>query len=356
MSTRYLCGIAIIIFLVLAAVLFLHATYFSGNFDSSHGLLRGKATKAYEEEFDKNLGHRDISIKLWNSAGYLLFGEGVKGVLIGRDGWLFTNEEFIYGADFEANLQENQNYVLKVFQKLDVEGIKLVILPVPSKARVYQDRLGRYQFPEKWSGQYQNFLNFLEDNHIAHDDLLNTFIKTRQNSLYLRTDTHWTPIGARLAAMKISNVVQNQFPYLSWKSVSYKSAKGEVVTHEGDLMRYTVIDNNAEVFSLIADQFNQWKTERQGEQENSLFGNPDLPLTLVGTSYSANPLWNFDGFLKEFLGTDILNVADEGLGPFETMHNYMNGQTYQEMKPKLVIWEIPERYLGVLPEFMKEEK
>jgi alginate O-acetyltransferase complex protein AlgJ len=80
---------------------------------------------------------------------------------------------------------------------------------------------------------------------------------------------------------------------------------------------------------------------------NALFGDQSFPVALVGTSYSANPQWNFEGFLKEALQTDILNAADEGRGPFETMKDYLEDDSFATNPPDLIVWEIPERYLSV---------
>ena len=68
-------------------------------------------------------------------------------------------------------------------------------------------------------------------------------------------------------------------------------------------------------------------------------------MTLVGTSYSANTNWNFEGFLKEYLETDVLNMADQGLGPLVVMDKYLENDAWKNSPPRLVIWEMPERYL-----------
>jgi alginate O-acetyltransferase complex protein AlgJ len=78
-----------------------------------------------------------------------------------------------------------------------------------------------------------------------------------------------------------------------------------------------------------------------------LFGGLDIPAALVGTSYSASGVWDFDGALKVALGVDVLKVAAEGRGPFVPMREYLDSPTIDNPKPRVVIWEIPERYLGV---------
>jgi alginate O-acetyltransferase complex protein AlgJ len=83
-----------------------------------------------------------------------------------------------------------------------------------------------------------------------------------------------------------------------------------------------------------------------GENDQSTLFSDNTPIvTLVGTSYSADPKWNFEGYLKEYLQTDVLNAAEQGLGPFETMKKYLQNESFLKTPPKLVIWEIPERYL-----------
>jgi alginate O-acetyltransferase complex protein AlgJ len=81
--------------------------------------------------------------------------------------------------------------------------------------------------------------------------------------------------------------------------------------------------------------------------KEALFGDEKIPVALVGTSYSANPLWNFAGFLEEALQTDVINAAEEGQGPFETMKTYLASAAFRDNPPELVVWEIPERYLVV---------
>ena len=50
-----------------------------------------------------------------------------------------------------------------------------------------------------------------------------------------------------------------------------------------------------------------------------LFGTQTIPVTLVGTSYSADERWNFTGALQTALGADVLNLATEGRGPLPPM-------------------------------------
>ena len=73
---------------------------------------------------------------------------------------------------------------------------------------------------------------------------------------------------------------------------------------------------------------------------------PEPEVALVGTSYSANPDWNFEGFLKLSLNRDVVNFATEGEGPIVPMLNFLERYLQELPALELVVWEIPERYLG----------
>lgn len=68
--------------------------YFTGSPELSHGsLMKGEVTASVDSGYKKSMPHREPSIGVLGAARYALLGEGRKGVVVGRDGWLFTNEE-----------------------------------------------------------------------------------------------------------------------------------------------------------------------------------------------------------------------------------------------------------------------
>ena len=70
-------------------------------------------------------------------------------------------------------------------------------------------------------------------------------------------------------------------------------------------------------------------------------------VVLLGTSFSADRRWNFDGALKQALTVDVQNLAEQGQGPIVPMADFLKDQLPAATNLKLVIWEIPERYLPV---------
>ena len=72
--------------------------------------------------------------------------------------------------------------------------------------------------------------------------------------------------------------------------------------------------------------------------------NPEI--ALIGTSYSANPLWSFEAQLKAALGRDVLNFSEAGPWPDGADGDFpREAQNAARSRAKAVIWEIPLRYL-----------
>jgi alginate O-acetyltransferase complex protein AlgJ len=159
--------------------------------------------------------------------------------------------------------------------------------------------------------------------------------------LYLKTDTHWSPAGAQLAAQITSQLAQGLFRDIKLPLSHFSSQAGGMKTIVGDLTNYMP------GVALPADQVVSYVSGISVASNNAaqgLFGDAAPAVTLVGTSYSANPNWNFDGFLKVGLKSDVLNMADQGLGPFVVMDKYLQSDAWKTTPPRLLIWEMPERY------------
>ena len=83
------------------------------------------------------------------------------------------------------------------------------------------------------------------------------------------------------------------------------------------------------------------------DSQDALFADSEVPVTLVGTSYSANPNWNFVGALKQALRSDVINDSKDGHGPILPMLAYLKSDAFKNTPPQVLIWEFPERYLPV---------
>ncbi|ARU58480.1 alginate biosynthesis protein AlgJ [Oleiphilus messinensis] len=320
------------------------------NPDQQADWASGQQTSVYEKHYDKELPVREVGINIWAAIEYVLFREGRSGVVIGHDDWLFTEEEFRSYSIDEDKTPENLEFIKAVSNKLETEGIALIISTVPAKARVYPEYTGTESPSAAATARYAMFQQWLKSNGIARTDLLLPLMESKNyHPMYLRTDTHWTPWGAQIAANTIAREVQMRFPDLIG-SGSFKSTFTPEIEHQGDLFSYVPLGNWFAWLGPRPDTITPTSTEKieSDAQVLDLFGDDQtIEITLVGTSYSANPAWNFPGFLKEALATDLLDFSQEGKGPFEPMLDYLRSEEFQASPPVLVLWEIPERFLPV---------
>lgn len=323
-KSQYLCGCFALFFALVAISGGLLSVFQPLEKKSALAFFNGDRASAFEKRFDDNIAHHGLSRQIWGTLSHAFFKEGKEGVLIGDNGWLFTTEEFDYPKGYEENIAKNLRYVDSVAQRFLDQKTKLLVLVLPSKAETLKNELGRYSIPD------------YRQNLVSRFDELNVptlFIKG-DDEFFLKTDTHWSSKGAELTARVIADKVS-----VKQDDFTYVVEEGDVKDHKGDLMRYTVSGKG-----IVPDKLPV--IEGYG-QSNDLFGDASIPVALVGTSYSANTKWGFEHYLKKHLQADVLNMADEGLGPFEVMDNYLQSSEYKNNKPELVIWEIPVRYLPV---------
>jgi alginate O-acetyltransferase complex protein AlgJ len=327
--------------LLLTVLTGLTLTIISGGWRDDHAdktLLNGARSKALETDLEKAFPIRQAAINVWGSFEFSVFGNGRKGVLVGSDGWFYSSEEFERVKNFDTEITGKLEYVAQVKKTLEQAGAKLAVVLVPAKARVYPEHLGRYSRPKYWDDVYPKFLLGLQARGVIAPDLLNA-MKSRAE-MFLKTDTHWTPKGARVAAQALAETVK---PLLEFQTQTFRQKPGKIESHVGDLLKFIPLAS----FSVqpTPDKLETPIVEGAESGGTGLFGASKIEVALVGTSYSANAKFNFAGALKLELQTDLLNLALEGKGPITPMREFL--KTLKDNPVKLVIWEIPERFLPV---------
>ncbi|MBN2551359.1 MAG: hypothetical protein JXB06_01260 [Spirochaetales bacterium] len=312
-------------------------------------LLDGSWVSRYEERFEESLPLRAPAAGLWDLIRYTVFGEGAPGVLVGRNGWLFTAEEFRApdrAADGEYHrLEEQLDLVSRVRRSLEARGVALTVVLVPAKARVYPEHLGRHVPPEGARKRYAAVLQGLSARGIAVADLLEPLKDARRaGEVFLRTDTHWTPHGAQRAAQAVSALVIPELERAGSPRTAFRIAREQETEHRGDLLNFIRLGPWLERFGPPPDRITPNRAAAGEAAETGLFDELAIPVVMTGTSYSAGPLWGFEHALKTALRADVLNAAEDGLGPFQPMQSLLDSPVLEDVGARVVVWEIPERY------------
>lgn len=292
-------------------------------------LLTGKEQMAFEKQFNSDLPGYEPIRNFWGRSEYALWHEGRTGVVLGDDGWLFSSEEFSCPRDARQNITDNTDYVNKTIGQLEQKQVRVILALVPEKARVMGLAL-----PSCRAGLYQQLLDAFKAHNVA-----NLLTALQASAAFMKTDTHWSPAGAALAAAEIATLAGP-----AGERQDFVTQAGETKPYNGDLLRYLPGVSMPETLATPATE---------NRSVTGLLDDSVPAITLVGTSYSANPRWNFDGALKTALQADVLNMADEGLGPFAVMDKYLQSRSWQDNPPRMLVWEMPERYFvaphGVFP-------
>ncbi len=324
-------------------------------------VLSGDWADAYQTSFDLQSPLRDVGLEVWGSLRFGFFREGLPGVAVGSDNWLFTSEEFISlpsQAREEERAAAAAGYIAGVRQQLQDYGAQLLVVPVPAKARVYAEKLGRYRFPSQAEQRYTDFLAALERNGVPAVNLL-PVLKGDKESIpasppqlhspgresFLHTDTHWSPAGAEAAAALVADRLRTLGALTDASGRSYQVELGSELVYEGDLLNFIPLGPFRGRLQPEPDVLYEVVVEAGPPPTAGLFDDAAVPVVLVGTSYSAAETWGFQAFLQYNLQHEVLNLAEEGEGPFAPMRSYLQSDTLREAPPAAVLWEIPERYL-----------
>ncbi|MEW6167549.1 MAG: alginate O-acetyltransferase, partial [Pseudomonadota bacterium] len=303
--------------------------------------------RRFESHYDALFPAKTLGTNVWAAIQYTVFHEGRKGVIVGDDGWLYTLEEFRGWPDAEANLRTHLDIIADVDRLLTRQGTTLIVALVPAKARLYPEYRRGVETAPIHAELYARARRGLLDRGITTPDLLSALAECKAaGAVFLRTDTHWTPLGARCAAAELAATAE-RLGRMTTAPQPFVTEPGPAQAHRGDLMRFLPLAPYFESLLPPPDRIVPAQTFANGPTD--LLGDAPAPQAmLVGTSYSADPLWNFAGALKEQLREDVLNLADSGQGPFEPMLAYLRDPRLSP--PRLLIWEIPERYLPMQPQ------
>lgn len=308
---------------------------------SMAALANGSAPAAFEKGYREGVFYRDVAQNSYGSLRFLAFGEGRKGVIVGSDGWLFSAEELEEPRGSDTRKATHIGFISQTVSDFRKSGTQLVVALIPEKTDIYAEKLDN-----KITGdfEYAAVRDSLISNGVTVPDLRHALLAGKANApVFLRTDTHWTPEGAGIVAAELARV------HGPVEDLSFETKAAAPLQVEGDLTRYLSISGLS-----VKDRYDVETIKRVELLElepigGDLFTDTEIPVALVGTSYSADERWGFEASLKKALKSDILNVAEEGKGPFEPMHAYVKSEALANHPPKLVVWEIPLRYFTVSP-------
>ncbi len=303
-------------------------------------VVDGAMQSIYEDGFTFANPLNNASISVMGAIKYAIFRQADQGAVVGKDGWLFTAEEFEVSADFYENMSRSATEIARIQVFLKRKGITLIPVIVPDKSDVHADQL-EVSRPSEVQTRRKDLFSLLAKRNVAVLDAFSVLDTDNEwGNGFIKDDTHWSPIGSRAVAEMVASHLTKLNVDLTPATVT--TVQGPAVNFNGDLLQFVPTGAMRTALGPEQNQINTYTTTV--ETEDGLFGDTSADVALVGTSFSAKSEWNFAGFLQDAMGADVLNFASEGQGPFIPMQAFLASDTFQNTPPKLIVWEIPARY------------
>ncbi len=349
-----LCAIIFIITLAMGGVFFTlvanSAKYQKASFapQTRDGWLNGSFGAKFDRFYKDEFPLKEFSVTAMNALSYQIFGEARKGAVIGKDGWIFSDEEFTWPSDVERNIQDHLAFITQTQTTLSAKGTRLIIALIPQKASIYPEHVGQVRLPSGQDQLYNRlFAELSKTKTLELADVKTALLAAKpKQEVFLKLDTHWTVAGATVVASAIAKLFPDVPP--AEDSVFLKTEQPKL-DHAGDLLKFVNLGRWEFLLPVKSEVIVPIKATPTNTNVDDFLVDtaaaPEAPaIVLVGTSYSANAQWSFESELKLFLQQDVLNKAEEGMGFVKPMENFLIDFSQTNLPPKTVIWEIPVRY------------
>lgn len=162
----------------------------------------------------------------------LLHTSPAEDVIYGKNGWLY----------YAATLDDYQNHatltgdeaaqiartVADMQAYCEAQGATFLFTIAPNKNSLYPENMPARYLQSDSPGNYELVAPYLEEYGVNYADLF-TFLSGQDETLYLRTDSHWTNRGAALAHDFLVGTLG--LPHTAFGDADYTTEN----THRGDL-------------------------------------------------------------------------------------------------------------------------
>jgi alginate O-acetyltransferase complex protein AlgJ len=270
--------------------------------------------------------------------------------VVGKNGWIFYQHEFVR---IPAEADVSVDLIARISKVLEANGTTLMVALAPIKARIYEEHLPpSHTMTADHKGDYSRLLARFKAGGVHTADINSAFLnspkRTGEFPLYFLRDTHWSATGALLAAETVRDAIQAN-PATQKALAQTPESKQTILwatqkfPMEGDLIQQLPAGSPTFEKELIT------AFEVRKAAAASLTGNGSSGVALLGSSYTAD--WtHFPKAMGFALQRDVPSIAiTADRGQWVGLETYLRNDAFQTSRPKLLIWEMPERDLKAPP-------
>ena len=264
--------------------------------------------------------------------------ESMWPVVEGKDGWLFRAR-----SDFATEFGPKPAVMamLKQFvDALDRRGSRLMMIYTPSRGLMERDKsVTPFNYSLALKNYRQTLAEYRKMGVITPP--LDQLIGQMAEDYYFKRDIHWTPAGSKATAKLSAQLIKQEPFYSQLPDKQYSTQVSGYSPIDGSMHR-AAIQLCKQGYPM--QYWNEYQTTETSGADDLLAEESSPQIVLLGTSFTALPKFNFDGFLREALGKDVMNVAMTGGEDRGAWLEYLPSDGFQKTPPKLIIWETPSHY------------
>ncbi|MFY7818525.1 MAG: alginate O-acetyltransferase AlgX-related protein [Akkermansiaceae bacterium] len=297
------------------------------------------------------------ALQPWVQSTLLMAGEGVGEVMVGREGWLYYRPSFRFLTKPDVVKSPDSGYdasakaILAFAQDLRERGIPLVIVPAWPKMAIHPEHFGAGRDATSTTIHplaYERWKQTLEAGGVVVFDSAKALSEAKadhRDGTYLKTDSHWNPVGMKRVASGVASYLLDQ--QLVAKGMVAAQETSTNARNAGDLLRMLRLP---EQVSKTWEETTQISVVRKSDGSKWL---PDrhAPVLVLGDSFCnifsmAGMGWGEDAGFTEHLGAALMQPVDAILRNGDGAHATRSmlardlnaGQNRLEGK-KVVVWE-----------------
>ena len=260
-------------------------------------------------------------------------------VEIGTQGWLFPVWDRIGRVDLPA-LRAALQSVTEAIGVLRAARIQVVICLIPSRKRLMRQFLpaGAQVSPEAAQRYSLTLAECTRAGALVPD--LDALFRTQLQQpntypLFFKTDTHWTPIGAELAAVEMARQMRAQLQL---------PASPRPGTRLGDLRPMVLAAGDLTQHVPQAQRGNYGSEQsllRQilpAEGAAALIEDDSYDTVIVGTS-NVQPRFGFQPVLSNQLIRPVgLSWRPNNIGTYAALLEYVRSDSFRRQRPRALVW------------------
>ncbi len=162
-----------------------------------HSLVSGKFTSGFEKYISDQFMARDFWIGVKSDTDRVMGKKESNGVYLGKDGYLIQK----FTPPVDGDLETKVNAIHSLAKA--VPGLRMFVMLVPTAASVLADKLPDYA-PAGEELAYLDQVGRSLHRDIRFVDVYPALRAQREQSVYYKTDHHWTTRGAFYAYQELS--------------------------------------------------------------------------------------------------------------------------------------------------------